>query len=58
VYSVTTVAYAVRRDFLLGASSMFEGNVRAVSVPQERAIDIDTEFDLTVAECLIARRIP
>lgn len=54
VYSVTTVAYAVRRDFLLEASSIFDGNVRAVSVPRERAIDIDTELDLRMAECLMA----
>lgn len=53
VYSVTPVAYAVRRDFLLESSSMFEGNVRAVSIPRERAIDIDTEFDLRLAECLM-----
>lgn len=56
VYSVTTVAYAVRRDYLLSAVSMFEGEVRAVSVPQERAIDIDTELDLKFAECLIEHK--
>jgi CMP-N-acetylneuraminic acid synthetase len=52
VYDMTTVAYAARAAFVLGASSLFEGRVRAVVVPQERALDIDTELDFRVAECL------
>jgi hypothetical protein len=29
--------------------------VRTIEVPVERALDIDTEFDFAVAECLLAR---
>lgn len=53
VYDVTTVAYAARPAFVLSATSMFQGRVRAVVVPAERAIDIDTEHDFRVAECLL-----
>jgi N,N'-diacetyl-8-epilegionaminate cytidylyltransferase len=53
MYDITTVAYAARPEFILKASSLFEGRVKAVEVPQERALDIDTEFDFLVAELLI-----
>ncbi|MFQ6027629.1 MAG: cytidylyltransferase domain-containing protein [Dehalococcoidia bacterium] len=55
VYDMTTVAYAARPEFVLQASSMFEGKTKAVSVPPERALDIDTELDFQFAEFLIAR---
>lgn len=53
LWNITPVAYAIRRDFLLGASSLFDGKVRAVVVPPERALDIDTEFDMRIAACLM-----
>lgn len=53
VYDITTVAYAARARFVLGASGIFDGRVRTVSVPAERALDIDTEFDFRMAECLM-----
>jgi N-acylneuraminate cytidylyltransferase len=56
VYDITTVAYAVRADFVLHARSLFEGDVRAVVVPAERALDIDTLLDFRIAEYLIANR--
>lgn len=52
VYDMTTVAYAARPAFVLRARSMFEGKVKAVLVPAERALDIDTEFDFRIAEAL------
>lgn len=53
MYDITTVAYAVRSEFILNASSLFEGRVKAVEIPRERALDIDTEFDFLVAELVI-----
>jgi N-acylneuraminate cytidylyltransferase len=55
VYDMTTVAYAARPQFVLKASSMFEGKVKAVVVPTERALDIDTELDFKVAEFLFGQ---
>ncbi|MFP9135998.1 cytidylyltransferase domain-containing protein [Devosia sp. XGJD_8] len=54
VYDMTTVAYAARPDFVLGAERLFAGRVRAVTVPVERAADIDTEFDFCMAEAIAA----
>lgn len=56
VYDMTTVAYAARTSFVLSSKSMFEGRVRAVVVPAERALDIDTEFSFHVAHTLLAAK--
>lgn len=53
VYDMTTVAYAARPAFVLGRGGIFEGRVRAVVVPDERALDIDSELDFRFAEFLL-----
>jgi N-acylneuraminate cytidylyltransferase len=53
MYDITTVAYASRPEFILKAGSIFEGKIKAVVVPAERALDIDTELDFKVAEILL-----
>ena len=50
IFDVGTVAYAVRPDFVMTHGSLFEGRIRAVNVPLERAIDIDTLMDFKLAE--------
>lgn len=50
VYDMATVGYVVRPAYLRSASSLFEGTVRAVVIPPERALDIDTELDLKLAQ--------
>jgi len=52
VYDVTTVAYAARPDYIMSAKKLFDGKVRTVLVPAERAIDIDTPYDFMLAECI------
>ncbi|MCK4788001.1 MAG: acylneuraminate cytidylyltransferase family protein [Desulfobacteraceae bacterium] len=57
VYDVTTVAYVARPKFILEAkSSIYEGKLKAVLIPEERALDIDTELDFQFAEFLLAKR--
>lgn len=58
VFDMTTVCYVARPSFVLEANGMFEGRVAAVEVPSERALDIDTELDLKIAEALYAMRTP
>jgi len=57
VYDVATVCYVVNTDFLMTHNSTFEGRVKAVRVPTERAIDIDTLLDFQIAEFLMNRRL-
>lgn len=52
VYDMTTVAYVVRPEFIMGMTSIFDGKVKAVIIPDDRALDIDTELDLQFAEFL------
>lgn len=56
VFDMTTVAYVVSPSFILSNESIFEGRVKSVYVPPERALDIDTLFDFKIAECLIQER--
>jgi N-acylneuraminate cytidylyltransferase len=57
VYDVTTVAYAVRPGFVKRSSGLFDGAVRTVLVPAERALDIDTPYDFEVAEAIVEIRL-
>ncbi len=57
VFDVTTVAYAAKPAFILAARGLWDGRVGLIEVPAERALDIDTPFDLFIAEC-IARAHP
>jgi CMP-N-acetylneuraminic acid synthetase len=50
VYEMTTVAYVFKADFILSADRLFDGKLRAVKIPRDRAIDIDTPFDMAVAK--------
>jgi len=56
VYDVTTVAYVIRPEFVMTGNGIFEGLVRHVHIPAERALDIDTLLDFKIAECLIGSR--
>ena len=57
VYDMTTVCYVVSSDFLMSNNSLFEGRMRAVHVPLERAVDIDNFLDLQIAEMLLQKRL-
>ena len=58
IFDMTTVAYVSRPEFVMTGNSLFEGRVRQVYIPVERAIDIDTPLDFMIAECLLAHRNP
>ncbi len=55
-YDMTTVAYAVRSEYICQHESLFAGNVYAHVVDEERAIDIDTPLDFEIADFLMKRR--
>ena len=56
VYDMATVCYVTKPEFVMTHHGAFEGRVRAVHVPTERAIDIDTLLDFQIAEGLIKLR--
>jgi CMP-N-acetylneuraminic acid synthetase len=56
IYDMTTVAYVTRTPFIRKASRVFDGRVKGVLIPPERALDIDTELDFSFAEFLMAQK--
>lgn len=56
VFDMTTVAYAANPQFVMRAKSIFDGRVKAVHIPLERAIDIDTLRDFELAEFELKRQ--
>ena len=56
VYDMATVCYVAKPGFVMTHNGAFEGRVRAVHVPPERAIDIDTLLDFQIAEGLMRQR--
>jgi N-acylneuraminate cytidylyltransferase len=55
LYDITTVAYVVNSKFIINKNSIFEGRVKAIQIPAERAIDIDTLLDFQIAEFLLQK---
>ncbi len=55
LFDMTTVCYVANPEFILRNDSIFEGLVRKVIVPIERAIDIDTLLDFEIAEFLLKK---
>jgi N-acetylneuraminate synthase/N,N'-diacetyllegionaminate synthase len=56
VFDIVPVAYAARADFVLRTQRLLNGKVRAIKVPPERSVDIDTELDLAFVEFLLERK--
>ncbi len=56
VYDMTTVAYVCSPEFIAKSHSIFDGRMKSVLIPDERAIDIDTELDFTFAEFLVSKK--
>ena len=50
---MTTVAYVVSTNFVKNHNGIFEGKVKSVIIPRERAIDIDDLMDFKIAELML-----
>jgi len=55
LFEVVTVAYAARPEYVMRTNWIFDGKVKTINVPAERAVDIDTELDFAFAEFLMTR---
>ena len=55
VYDMTTLAYVANPEFVMTHEHAFAGRVKAVHVPIERSIDIDSLLDFEMAEFLFNR---
>lgn len=55
-FDITTIAYVAKTSFILNFSSIWEGKVKGVIIPKERALDIDDRYDFLIAQHLIKFR--
>lgn len=54
VYDVTTCVYVGNVGYILFCQSLMEGKVGYVEIPVQRSLDIDTEYDLYLADLMIS----
>lgn len=57
VYDINGLIYAFRTRFFLTHKTWYGPNTYGYLTPQERSLDIDTPFDLKVADLLLRERI-
>lgn len=57
VYDMTTVAYVTRPSFITDKSRIFEGKVKSLVIPKERAVDIDDYMDFMFAQTIMNTRL-
>jgi len=50
IFNLSNSIYVTTPMYVLNKKSMFEGKVKGIEVPQERSIDIDSNFDFIYAE--------
>lgn len=55
---IATVAYVSRPSFILQANGIWDGRIRGIEVPRERAIDVDTHLDYAIARFVKEQYIP
>jgi CMP-N-acetylneuraminic acid synthetase len=54
LYTITGLAYVTRADYILSHSHLLESpRVRTHIVPEERSLDIDSEYDFHIGELLM-----
>ena len=53
VFDVTTCVYIGNTDYINKCNSLMEGDVGYSLIPTERSLDIDTEYDLYLADLLL-----
>lgn len=53
VFDITTVVYVANPDFVKAKVGIFSGKVTSITVPKQRAVDIDDIYDFYMAEILV-----
>ncbi len=53
VYDITSCVYVTSPDYVRNCERLIDGRVGYVEIPNERAIDIDTEYDLYLADLML-----
>ena len=54
VYDVTTCVYVGSVPYILKSEKLMQGKVGYIEIPPQRSLDIDTEFDLYLADLILS----
>ena len=55
-YAVNGALYLIRRDFFLQCRSLVPPGTYAYVMPRERSLDVDTQWDLHLADLILRNR--
>jgi N-acylneuraminate cytidylyltransferase len=55
VFDLTTVCYVFKTNYIRNTNNIFSGKTGYVVIPKERALDIDSYYDLKIAKKLIKK---
>ena len=53
MYDITTCVYVTSAAYVMNCQRLIDGRAGYVKIPQERALDIDEEFDLYLADLIL-----
>ncbi len=54
-YDITTVCYISSPEYIIKTESIFDGKIGGYIIPKERSLDIDTLYDMDIANYLITK---
>lgn len=54
-FDITTVCYISSPKYIIETTSIFDGNIGGFSIPRERSLDIDSPYDMDIANYLIKK---
>ena len=55
-YDITTCVYVSNTKYILNCERLMDGKVGYVIIPNERSLDIDTKFDLKLANLILSEK--
>ena len=55
VYSMSTICYVIKPNYILKAKNIFEGKVTVAKFDKKSSIDIDDDYDLNLAKILFKK---
>lgn len=55
LYLLNAAVIATKRDVMMNEEDIFKKDCRAIVIDRERAVDVNTEFDVVVADALLRR---
>ena len=56
VFDITTAVYVTSLGFVQSSPGIFGGLVGSIVIPPERALDVDTELDIEIADLMLRRK--